>query len=173
MIFYFLDVRFLPSRFAVDNRWDVLFEKTSRNLQLFFPKLFLSLVLIPWSWKRLLASISISNKPDFHMSIPNLHRPALSPRSISIPLTSQDHHDAVQSISSLRSQLINEEKAEEIDKVQAFNFNKLAMFAVILVLSHVWWAVDVILWSFDYYTTGLNGAWFGNPVLQCPLKKSW
>lgn len=147
-----------------------LFSKTSRNLQLFFPKIFLSLVLIPWSWKRLLASIS---NPDFHGSIPNLRRPALSPRSLSTPLTSQDRLDAVRSISSLRSQLINEEKEESIDKVQAFNFNKLAMFAMILVLSHVWWAVDVILWSFDYYTTGLNGAWFGNPVLQCPLKKSW
>lgn len=76
----------------------------------------------------------------------------------------------------LRSQLYREhvistiKKNKDNDKVHAFNYFRLVTFCFLLLLSHIWWIVDVVLWSFDFYSTGVNGVWFGNPLEQCPLK---
>lgn len=69
-------------------------------------------------------------------------------------------------------ELDDEDEDDHIDKISQFNFNLLSLFGLLLVLTHVWWIVDIILWCFGFYTTGLNGSYFGNPVKQCHLK-SW
>lgn len=63
----------------------------------------------------------------------------------------------------------DDEEYDNIDKISQFNLNLLSLFGLILMLSHVWWIIDIILWSFKFYTTGLNGNWFGNPIQQCRL----
>jgi len=65
-----------------------------------------------------------------------------------------------------------EEVEDNIDRLSQFNFNLLASFAFLLLLTHIWWIIDVILWCFGFYSTGINGVWSGNPLRQCSLK-SW
>lgn len=50
----------------------------------------------------------------------------------------------------------------------------LVIFGFLLILSHVWWIIDICMWGWDHYSTGMNGYWFGNPLDQCPtLPWSW
>lgn len=63
----------------------------------------------------------------------------------------------------------NEDKYDKIDKISEFNFCLLSLFAIILMITHIWWFLDIIFWYSDFYSTGLNGNYFGNPMKQCPL----
>lgn len=142
----------------------------SRNLQLFLPKMFLSVFLLPCVFERMLASL-----PS--------HVPRQSKAGLSSSSSSSSHseckHEKPEGETEKDGRIVNsteddedeeEEEGEEIDATLQFDFRLLACFGFLLILTHVWWVIDIVLWSFGFYTTGLGGGWFGNPVEQCPLR---